>query len=86
MVGFGESIGKMVRCLGKPRMYFQPWEYGDPYTKRTCLWGEFNIPEKREVIPIDGGKIHRMPPGDERAMLRAITPPGFARAFFEANH
>ena len=78
-------IGKLVRWLGKPKMYFQPWEYGDPYTKRTALWGRFNKPVKTPVEPIEGGKIHRMAPGPDRAKNRSITPPGFAKAFMEAN-
>lgn len=78
-------VGRLVRYLGKPVMYFQPWEYGDPYTKKTALWGEFNIPEKQPVEPIEGGKIWRLPPSPDRPALRSITPLGFARAFFEAN-
>ncbi len=78
-------VGRLVRYLGKPTMYFQPNEYGDTYTKKTVLWGDFNIPIKRLVLPLDGGKIHRMPPSLDRSMLRSITPLGFARAFYEAN-
>jgi hypothetical protein len=78
-------IGKMVRYIGRPKMYFQPWEYGDPYTKRTCLWGNFNTPKKSPVFPTESGKIHRMPPSENRTRLRALTPQGFAQAFFEAN-
>lgn len=78
-------VGKLVRWLGKPQMYFQPWEYGDPYTKKTCLWGNFNEPKRTLVLPLDGGKIHRMAPGPTRTAERSKTPLGFARAFFEAN-
>lgn len=78
-------IGKLVRWYGKPTMYFQPYEYGDPYTKRTALWGEFNRPVKTPVEPTQGGKIWRMAPSPDRAAKRAITPMGFAKAFFEAN-
>ncbi len=78
-------VGRLVHYLGKPRMYFQPWEYGDPYTKKTCLWGNFNEPAKNPVEPTEGGKIHRMPPSPDRGKLRSITPPGFSLAFFEAN-
>lgn len=41
--------------------------------------------------PLDGQAflppdwIHRFPLSKDRAMLRSITPSGFARAFFEAN-
>jgi len=78
-------VGRLVRYLGKPKMYFDPCDYGDPYTKRTCLWGDFNMPMKKPVEPVLGSKIHLMPPFKDRAILRSITPPGFAQAFFEAN-
>lgn len=78
-------VGRLVHYLGKPKLYFQPYEYGDPYTKKTCLWGDFTIPIKKVVEPTEGGKIHRMPPSPDRGALRSITPPGFAKAFFEAN-
>ena len=78
-------VGKLKRWLGPWQMIFQPYEYGDPYTKKTCLWGKFNHPLKRPVEPTEGGKMHRLPPSEERAALRSVTPPGFAKAFFEAN-
>ena len=80
-------VGKLVRWLGKPRMYFQPCDYGDPYTKRTCLWGEFNEPQQNRVEPEQGSKMHLQYGGksDRTKAARSITPPGFARAFFEAN-
>ena len=78
-------VGRLVHYLGPPEMYFDPCDYGDPYTKKTCLWGDFNEPVKSPVEPTEGGKIHRMPPSPDRSKLRSITPPGFAQAFFEAN-
>jgi len=78
-------VGRLSKYLGKPKMYFHPYEYGDPYTKKTCLWGNFNIPEKNLVLPLEGQKIWRMPPSENRAEKRAITPSGFAEAFFRAN-
>lgn len=39
--------GHLREFLGPPTMTFQPWEYGDPWTKATDIWGEFNIPKKR---------------------------------------
>jgi len=78
-------VGRLSRFLGKPKMYFHPYEYGDPYTKKTCLWGNFNIPQKSPVEPTGGSKMHKMCPSKDREMLRSITPTGFAKAFFEAN-
>lgn len=78
-------VGKLKGYLGRPRLYFDPCDYGDPYRKRTCLWGNFNIPKPSTVVPVKNSPIHYMAPGPERATLRSITPPGFAKAFFEAN-
>jgi hypothetical protein len=78
-------IGRLRTYLGPPKCYFQPWEFGDPYTKKTALWGNFNLPKKAPVEPTEGNKLSNLPEGPNRARLRSITPAGFARAFFEAN-
>jgi hypothetical protein len=79
-------VGRLVHYLGKPKLYFDPWEYGDPYTKKTCLWGNFTIPVKnpcpKKRFP---SKMHLLPSSADRATLRSVTPDGFAKAFFEAN-
>ena len=38
--------GYLRKYLGKPRLTFQPWEYGDTWTKATDIWGEFETPRK----------------------------------------
>lgn len=47
--------GRLREFLGKPNYVYQPWEYGSPWTKKTALWGNFNIPEplykKWEKVP-----------------------------------
>ena len=78
-------VGRLSRYYGPAVMTFNPFEYGDPYQKRTCLWGNFNIPKKNPVEPTEGQKIWRMPPSYKRKEQRSITPKGFAKAFFEAN-
>jgi len=78
-------VGRLIYTLGKPIHYFNPCDYGDPYTKKTCLWGKFNIPMINPVEPAGKNPIWYMPPGEDRAMLRSITPQGFAKAFYEAN-
>ena len=81
-------VGWLRDYYGEPVMYFDPCDYGDHYTKKTCLWGEFNIPVKRPVEPTEGSKIHLCYGGrsERTKTLRSITPPGFAKAFFEANN
>lgn len=77
--------GKLSSYLGPPVMTFQPNDYGDDYTKRTCLWGSFTAPKRSPVPATAGSKMHLIAPGPDRAALRSITPPAFAAAFFEAN-
>lgn len=78
-------VGRLKDYIGSPYMYFNPCDYGDPYTKKTALWGVFNKPEKNPVKPVEGSKMHRLPPSPDRWRLRSETPQGFAKAFFEAN-
>ena len=90
-------IHKLNSWLGNPVLKFDPCDYAgyDPipdnsrYNKKTWLWEDFNIPEKRRIEPITkdnpgwknlGGKSERT------KELRSITPLGFAYAFYEANH
>jgi len=84
-------VGKLVRYLGKPRMYFDPCDFGDAYTKKTCLWGEFAEPVKTPVEAVhvceQGSWIQQLGGKSERTKeLRSATPAGFAKAFFDANH
>jgi hypothetical protein len=78
-------VGRIRTGMGNPTLIFDPCDYGDPYTKKTLLWGNFNIPEKNLVEPTEGSKMAFIPPGKDRSMLRSITPSGFAQAFFNAN-
>ena len=38
--------GVLRRYLGEPQYEYEPWWYGSPWTKRTALWGKFNIPRR----------------------------------------
>jgi hypothetical protein len=78
-------VGRLNRWLGEPSYIFDPCDYGDPYTKKTCLWGHFNMPFKHRVMASEGSKIHLMPPSADRAHRRSETPMGFATAFFAVN-
>ena len=84
-------LSKLVPELGKA-WYFQPHWYGDAYTKKTGLWGDFNKPERiNEVEPIkdckQGSWLQKLGGKTEKTKeLRSMTPMGFAWAFYEANH
>lgn len=79
----------------KPDYTFHPYDFtsfelADHYTKKTCLWtgGGFVMPRPApaEIARGPDDRIHKAPPGDERADFRSATPMGFARAVFFANH
>lgn len=78
-------VGRLNRWLGEPVMLFDPADYGDAYSKRTCLWGRFNAPFKTPVPAIEGSRMHLLPPSADRTAKRSETPMGFANAFFAAN-
>jgi len=73
-----EIIGRKYNQL------IQPWMFGHPETKATCLWLK-NLPP---VMPTDlrfgrEQRLHRLPPGPDRAKLRSKTFQGIADAFAE---
>lgn len=76
-------INKLRRYLGPPRLTFRQWEYGDAGHKPTGIWGDFTEPMK-SPRPRTTPSTFRT--SQENASPHdAITPAGFARAFFEAN-
>lgn len=82
-------IHTLVPEIGKPKMYFNPCDFGEPYTKKTALYGNFNTDLKmNKVEPTEGSKMHRLYGGksERTKMLRSVTPPGFSSAFFDANN
>lgn len=82
-------VGTLSSYWRKPDYTFQPWQYGDTYTKKTCLWtgGGFVMPPAINATMPEGTKplIHHMPPSADRGDKRSVTPEGFARAVFQAN-
>lgn len=86
-------VGRLKRLrwdrLGEPALSFNPCDYGDPYTKKTLLWGDFNALEKSPVAPVfvtySNGKRFAPNYGWSSNKSRGVTPSGFARAFFKAN-
>jgi len=91
-------VGYMRRFLGKPAFTFKQWEFGDMGIKPTDLWGYFNEPRKSiksrplkdSLLYISAGCSSRRkcrPKGVDYtgSVKAAITPQGFAKAFYEAN-
>ena len=81
-------VGRLNRWLGDPAMYFDPYEFGDPYTKKTALWGRFNTALPRSPVErVEGSKMWSQYGGksERTKTMRSMTPAGFAKAFFLAN-
>lgn len=49
--------GRLKEKIGNPVFVYQPWEFGSPWTKKTALWGNFNIPGKLYTTWNDVPKI-----------------------------
>lgn len=72
------ATGRLKDFLGPPNMTYEPWHYGSPWTKKTALWGKFNIPEKKYSNWEDVPKIEGL-----------YTRPGRGKpslAFMHKNH
>lgn len=94
-------VGYLRQILGKPPLTFQPCDYGDNYTKKTDLWGYFNMPKinKRDLTPeekarcsINNRELPELPPDyvlpenfRPQQARRSMTSSYFAKAFFNAN-
>ena len=78
----------LIPSLGRP-WYFNPCDFGDPYTKKTGLWGDFNVQgledRKTPVDPTDNWLMRLGGKSERTKELRSVTPPGFSSAWFQAN-
>jgi hypothetical protein len=86
------ATGLLKYFLGKPRFVYSPHEFGDTFSKRTALWGNFNEPQKLPLFEVKlpkGASVNDMhwdvADRKERTDLRSIASPMFTKAFFEAN-
>ena len=85
-------VGIMSTQYRKPDQIIQPWMFGHPEKKATCLWlkglpklGPTNdvsaymrtLPKSRQE------RLHYLPPGPDRARIRSRTFPGIAKAMAE---
>ena len=87
-------ISQISSLWRKPDYIFNPADFtgycaNDNYTKKTCLWsgGGFVMPDayRDANLPEPDDRIHKCPPGPERANIRSATPEGFAIAVFNSN-
>lgn len=91
---FENPVSVFSAIFGKPQHIFDPSDFTgfcpqDNYTKKTCLWvgGGFVMPKscRNFALGPPDDRIHKAPPGPDRANFRSATPLGFARAVHMAN-
>lgn len=77
--------GRAAYKLPPPSQRIQPWMFGEPETKRTCLWLKGLpklIPTHEKPLTIRQTS-HSMGPSKYRGYLRSITYQGIANAMAE---
>ena len=91
-VAIENPVGIMSTHYRKPDQIIQPWQFGHPEKKKTCLWIKGLPPLKptndvssyMKTLPKNRQeRLHYLPPSPDRAMLRSKTYPGIARAMAE---
>lgn len=88
-VAIENPVGIMSRLYRKPDQIIQPWMFGHPEQKATCLWLK-GLPKLEPTKDVSGEmeampdnereRIHYMPPSPDRAKLRSKTYAGVAKA------
>ena len=73
----------------KPDQIIQPWMFGHPEKKSTCLWLKGlplliptnDVSEYMKTLPKNQqNRLYNLPPSPDRAKLRSKTYPGIAKA------
>lgn len=93
-IAIENPVGVMSTIWRKPDQIIQPYEFGDPFEKKTCLWlkGLPSLvptdivapPARREfksgkTMPAWYADAFKLPP-KERSIMRSKTFPGVAKA------
>lgn len=95
-IAIENPVGIMSTVYRKPDQYIEPYMFGDPYRKKTCLWlknlGKLEPTEivEPEIIYTGDGKSESIDhyltaslPMEERSKIRSKTYWGIAKAMAE---
>jgi hypothetical protein len=88
-IALENPVSIISSSIRKPDQIIQPWQFGHPEQKKTCLWLK-NLPP---LVPTNNvhahmmtltkqerERVHRMPPGPDRWKERSRTYLGIAAA------
>ena len=80
-IALENPIGAISTRIRKPDQIIQPWMFGHPETKGTCLWLH-NLPKLTPTNIVEGReqRVWKMPPGKDRWKARSTTYQGVADA------
>ncbi len=80
-IAIENPISVISSKIRKPDQIVQPWMFGHPETKATCLWLK-NLSLLKPTNIVDGraNRVHLEPPGPDRWKNRSRTYPGIAAA------
>lgn len=89
-IALENPIGCISSRVRKPDQYIQPWQFGHPHSKKTCLWLK-NLPtlEHTDVLELpESGRWenqtksgqNKLTPSDDRWKIRSMTYQGVADA------
>lgn len=96
-VAIENPVGIMSTIWRKPDQIIQPWQFGDPYEKKTCLWLK-GLPVLSPTGIVEPEPRRRYASGkslpswyadawnlskEQRQRVRSKTFPGIARAMAE---
>jgi len=71
----------LIRDYAPPAQIVQPWQFGHPETKAICLWLRGLAPLRpTSIVSGRTPRVHRMPPGPNRARERSRFFSGVAAA------
>lgn len=83
-VAIENPIGRLSTLWGKPSQIVQPFHFGDPYRKATCLWLRgLSLLTATSNLQTGEQSCWKMGPSKTRKTDRSRTYPGFAKAMAE---
>lgn len=84
MIAIENPISVISSRIRKPDQIVQPWMFGEPETKATCLWLK-NLPDLKAtgIVFERRNSVHYASPGPERWRERSRTFRGMAKAMAE---
>lgn len=88
-IALENPVGIISSRIRKPDQIIQPWQFGHPETKATCLWLKGlplliptnDVHNHMMTLPkAQRNRIHHLPPSPDRWKLRSATYAGIAQA------